>query len=102
MGTDVSSEPVFLSKKRRIGSRCYLRANLPQKQTNKNRCPHGAYIPAEEERKVSIKYRVSQMVIGAKEEKMQGSVVGRGVARFRWMAWGGLTEKIWPSGLLIQ
>ena len=31
MGMDVSSGPVFLSKKRRIGSRCYLRANLPQK-----------------------------------------------------------------------
>ena len=30
-GTDVSSGPVFLNKKRRIGSRCYLRANLPQK-----------------------------------------------------------------------
>ena len=31
MGTDVSSGPVFLSKKRRIGS-SYLRANLPQKK----------------------------------------------------------------------
>ena len=30
MGTDVSSGPVFLSKKRKIGGRCYLRANLPQ------------------------------------------------------------------------
>ena len=29
-GTDVSSRPVFLSKKRRIGSRCWPRANLPQ------------------------------------------------------------------------
>ena len=32
---DVSSGPVFLSKKRRIGDRCELRANLPQKQTKK-------------------------------------------------------------------
>ena len=31
MGMDVSSGPVFLGEKRRIG-RCYLRANLPQKQ----------------------------------------------------------------------
>ena len=30
MGTDVSSGPVFLSKKRRIGSGCQLRAGLPQ------------------------------------------------------------------------
>ena len=30
MGTDVSSEPVFLIKKRRIGSRCQLRVNLPK------------------------------------------------------------------------
>ena len=29
---DVSSGPVFLSKKRRIGSRCELRANLPQEK----------------------------------------------------------------------
>ena len=29
---DVSSGPVFLSKKRRIGCRCQLRANLPQKR----------------------------------------------------------------------
>ena len=36
MDTDVSSGPVFLSKKRRIGGRCQLRANLPKnKQTNK-------------------------------------------------------------------
>ena len=34
MGTDVSSGPVFLSKKRRIGSRCRLRANLPQNKRN--------------------------------------------------------------------
>ena len=27
-----SSVPVFLSKKRRIGSRCYFRADLPQKK----------------------------------------------------------------------
>ena len=32
MGTDVSSGPVFLSKKRRIGGRCKLRTNLPQKK----------------------------------------------------------------------
>ena len=32
MGTEVRSGPVFLSKKRRIGGRCYLRANLPQKK----------------------------------------------------------------------
>ena len=32
MGTDVSSGPVFLSKRRRIGSRCQIRANLPQKK----------------------------------------------------------------------
>ena len=31
MGMDVSSGPVFLSKKRWIGSRCQLRVNLPQK-----------------------------------------------------------------------
>ena len=31
MGMDVSSGPIFLSKKRTIGSRCKLRANLPQK-----------------------------------------------------------------------
>ena len=34
MGTDVSSGPVFLSKKRRIGCGCQLRANLPQKEKN--------------------------------------------------------------------
>ena len=34
MGTDVSSGPVFLSKKRRIGGRCWLRANLPQQKEN--------------------------------------------------------------------
>ena len=33
---DVSSGPVFLSKKRRIGSRCRLMANLPQKKINKS------------------------------------------------------------------
>ena len=32
MGTDVRSGPVFLGKKRRIGGRCQLRANLPQKK----------------------------------------------------------------------
>ena len=32
MGRDVSSGPIFLSKKRRIGGRCQLRANLPQKK----------------------------------------------------------------------
>ena len=32
VGTDVSSGPVFLSRKRRIGSRCWLRANHPQKK----------------------------------------------------------------------
>ena len=32
MGMDVSSGPVFLSKKRRIGSTCYLRADLPRKK----------------------------------------------------------------------
>ena len=32
MDMDVSSGPVFLSKKRRIGSRCQLRVNLPQKK----------------------------------------------------------------------
>ena len=32
MGTDVSSGLVFLSKKRRIGSRCQLRANLPRRK----------------------------------------------------------------------
>ena len=31
MGMDVSSGPVFLSKRRRICGRCQLRANLPQK-----------------------------------------------------------------------
>ena len=36
MGTGVSSGSVFLSKKRRIGSRCcYLRTNLPQKKKKK-------------------------------------------------------------------
>ena len=35
MGTDVSSGPVFLSKKRRIGGRGYLRANLPKKKKEK-------------------------------------------------------------------
>ena len=34
---DVSSGPVFLSKKRRIGSRCYLRANLPPKKERKRK-----------------------------------------------------------------
>ena len=34
MGTDVSSGPVFLSKKRRIGS-SWLRANLPQQKKKK-------------------------------------------------------------------
>ena len=37
MGTDVSSGPVLLSKKWKIGGRCYLRANLPQ--TNKQKQP---------------------------------------------------------------
>ena len=32
MGTDVSSRPIFLSKKRRIGSGCYLRANQKEKK----------------------------------------------------------------------
>ena len=32
MGMDVSSGPVFLSKKRKIGSRCQVRAKLPQKK----------------------------------------------------------------------
>ena len=32
IGSDVSSGPVFLSKKRRIGGRCQLSANLPQKK----------------------------------------------------------------------
>ena len=32
MGTDVSSGPIFLSKKRRIGSSCQLRASLPQQK----------------------------------------------------------------------
>ena len=36
MGTDVSSGPVFLSKKRRIGS-SQLRANLPQKTKTKTK-----------------------------------------------------------------
>ena len=37
MGTDVSSGPVFLSKKRRIGGRCELRANLPKEKKPKER-----------------------------------------------------------------
>ena len=36
MGMDVSSGPVFLSKKRRIGNRYQLRANLPQKKRKRN------------------------------------------------------------------
>ena len=32
MGTDVSSGPIFLSKKRRIGGGCEIRAKLPQKK----------------------------------------------------------------------
>ena len=32
MGMEVISGPIFLSKKR-IGSRCWLRANLPQKKS---------------------------------------------------------------------
>ena len=36
MGTDVSAGPVFLSKKRRIGSN-ELRANLPQKRKKRKR-----------------------------------------------------------------
>ena len=35
MGTDVSSGPVFLSKEKMIGSRCQLRANLPQNKQKK-------------------------------------------------------------------
>ena len=31
MGMDVSSGPLFLSKKKRIGGRCQLRDNIPQK-----------------------------------------------------------------------
>ena len=34
---DVSSGPVFLSKKSRIGSRCQLRASLPQKKIKKKK-----------------------------------------------------------------
>ena len=36
MGTDVSSEPGFLRKKRRTGS-SWLRANLPPKKQNKTK-----------------------------------------------------------------
>ena len=32
MGTDISSGPIFLSKKRRIGRGCWLRPNLPGKK----------------------------------------------------------------------
>ena len=35
MDIDVSSGPLFLSQKGRIGGRCQLRANLPQKNKNK-------------------------------------------------------------------
>ena len=38
MGTDVSSGPVFPSKKRRIGSRCELRANLHPRHPKKRQC----------------------------------------------------------------
>ena len=34
---DVCSGPVLLSQKRRIGSGCYFRANLPQKKKKKKR-----------------------------------------------------------------
>ena len=36
MGTDVSSGPIFLIKKRTICSGCQLRANLPQKQKKRD------------------------------------------------------------------
>ena len=36
MGTEDSSGPIFLSKKRRIGGGRQLRANLPQKKQTKN------------------------------------------------------------------
>ena len=32
MGTDVSSGPIFPSRKRRVGSRYYLRANFPHQE----------------------------------------------------------------------
>ena len=34
---DVSSGPVFLSKTRRFGGRCQLRANVPQKKKKKEK-----------------------------------------------------------------
>ena len=59
MGTDVSSGPVFLSQKRRIGSRCQLRDNLPQKKKKEDKLhPNGDGLSTKEERHHTGKLRL--------------------------------------------
>ena len=79
MGTDVSSGPGFLSKKRRTGS-SYLRANLPQKKEKykmqKNICSMLSFM--EERRKKKI---YMYLLICAKKYM-------RRVGGTEWNGWG--------------